>query len=71
MSGPPENQTVWFKVRGDQNNPFPQCMVFDYTGWHLGWWSGTRWHSYMRDQTFDNVDVEQWKETGVGEKRNA
>ena len=59
MQVAPENQTVWFRVRGDNSMPI-KCMIYDMTGWHCGWWSGSRFHSYHTDKTFDVDQVGAW-----------
>lgn len=51
-SPPPDNQTVWFYVNDGLCHI--NCMSYDRTGWHLGWWSGARWHSYMDKNICEN-----------------
>lgn len=56
---PAENETVWFFV--DNQECHINCSIYDRTGWHLGWWSGTRWHSYMdKEIEKDDSKVKGW-----------
>lgn len=62
MNKPNENETVWFRV--DDGKEVINCMVNDLTGWRLGWWSGSRWHSY-HDKEINEADVIEWKSLGI------
>lgn len=54
---PAENETVWFWSNDGKSHI--QCMIYKRTGWHLGWWSGTRWHSYF-DKELNQSSVIGW-----------
>ena len=54
---PAENETVWIYI--EDGKCHINCMIYDRTGWHLGWWSGSCWHSYM-DKTMKDGDVKGW-----------
>lgn len=52
---PRRNQSVWIYV--NDGKCYIQCKIIDLTGWHLGWWSGTRWHSLMDESIRDKSEL--------------
>ena len=55
---PAENETVWFWCPINESNI--HCAIYDRTGYDLGWWSGTRWHSILTKKTYNNDEVNAW-----------
>lgn len=57
---PPRNETVWIFVNDGKS--YIRCQVHDRAGLHMGWHSGTRWHSYF-DKTLadDDSRVTGWQ----------
>lgn len=62
---PLQNETVFFKVK-DDNRSLITCFINNTKGWHMGWWSGSRWHSHL-DEDIKNkeIEVEEWKRLGI------
>jgi hypothetical protein len=55
---PPVNDTVWFyDSRGET------ATEIYLHGWHIGWHSGTRWHSYFTPKVAeDDSAITHWRE---------
>lgn len=70
MTPAPQNETVFFKVKGDERQ-WINCLLNDLRGWHIGWHSGTRWHSYLAGTISPESEIEEWRPLGIGEKREA
>lgn len=63
---PTQNETVWFFVQDGKCHI--HCMIRERTGWHLGWWSGSRWHSYFDESIRDDDSkVKFWLPLGLPE----
>ena len=66
-SVPPENETDWFYVKNWEGVELGGLMATtDLKGWHLGWHSGTRWHSYLSNEIAeDDSAVMGWCPLGL------
>lgn len=52
-------ETVWFYVP-DTDGCIDSCRVWDRRVWHLGWWDGRCWNSYVMARPIQPPEVKRW-----------